>query len=56
MQGKEVKAMTVPRVQQAKEAEAVAAQRIQPVMLIQELKRILFSHFEQYKEEQKDNP
>lgn len=56
MQGKEVKAMTAPRVQQGKEVEAVTAQRVQPVMFIQELKGILFSHFEQYKEEQKDNP
>lgn len=56
MQGKEVKAMTVPRVQQGKEVEAVTAHRVQPVMLIQELKGILFPHFQQYKEEQKDNP
>lgn len=56
MQGKEAKAMTAPRVQQGKEVEAVTAVRVQPVMLIQELKGVLFSHFEQYKEEQKDNP
>lgn len=41
MQGKEVKAMTAPRVQ--------------PVMLIQELKGVLVSHFQRYKEEQKDD-